>query len=447
MRQAFLIAAIAALPSALAFGAPPSASGDGERFRQLSEKLDAGTLSPEETQEFLRAISHMVRSPETPPAPRFPQPVAKGLGDKVIAVYHDRNTTKIVIEARQPLVAGIPVFVGPRETEVVLQDLLSRSKNLYYYAASAPGRVPADEGDAVLTQKTRVLVTPSPLKLKIKEVYTFEQKARGEVTAVQDGRAMIDRGTLHEVRERDIYKVLDSSGQRKGFLEIRGIGDLQSSGVLYDRLEDRRKRALMTEPGDRVVFLGQRKLFGFGGFYGASTAGRTEFRTAEKAGAKGLVWNLMFKDGWGVEAVLGSFDKKLKGSEDIRITRPVFPTLGEFIQGVDESVTYLFPVAVKKNFFFPSVASPFALVGMAFCDAALTKTEAVWDSPQRYSIEFNDRYKNFIPMLGAGVEFFPARLIRPRIDIRWFKGPTLRASDKTLRTEQAFASIGISSAW
>ncbi|MBI5595959.1 MAG: hypothetical protein HY928_07710 [Elusimicrobia bacterium] len=411
-----------------------------QRLQELDDKLEAGTISTDETRELLRALTRQALRSQPAEAP-----VAVGLGDKVIAVYHDRNTTKLVIEARQPFVAGIPVFVGPQETEVVLQDLLSRSKNLYYYAASAPGRVPVDEGDAVFTQKTRVLETPSPLMLKIKEVYTFEQKARGEVTAVQDGRAMIDRGTLHEVRERDIYRVLDASGNRKGYLEIRGIGDLQSSGVLYDRMEDRHRRVLTTEPGDRVVFMGQRKLFGFGGAVGWSLRGHEEYGIREKGTSYGGVWNLMFKNGWGFEVFLGTLQRTLKAGQQISI--PILGRTDIFRQSVDFQVDYQAPIALKKNFFFPSVASPYVILGGGYYHAVLKKVEFVDDFPVFYTREWGQSSSGVFPLLGTGVEFFPARLIRPRFDFRWLGGRTLHAGDKSLSTEAFMAYIGLFSAW
>lgn len=419
-----------------------------EHLKELGSKLDAGTLSPAEAQELLRALTHQaISAGETTPTVQA-APTTPGTGDKVIAVYFDRNTTKLVIEARHPFVAGNPVFVGPTEIEAVLQDLLSRSQGLYYYAASIPEHVTVNKNDLVVTQKARVMEAASALQLKISETYTFESKRRGEVTAVQDGRAMIDRGTLHEVRERDIYRVLDASGARKGFIEIRGIGDLQSSGVLYNRVEDRNKLALQTAPGDRVVFMGQRKLFSLGAFTGIRVNKNEEFGGTERGNARGLIWNLMFRNGWGFEAVFGEITRSIAGSGLDQIPRP-FGVVGEYRQRIDETASYSFPVAIKKNFLFPSIASPFVLAGAAYYRAGIDYSKTANDPSggKMYTNSWSASTRGIAPMLGAGVELFPARLIRLRVDVRRFTGPTIHANDKTLSAEQTFVSFGIFSGW
>lgn len=226
----------------------------------------------------------------------LPAAAGDSAAGRVIAVYGDRNSTKLVIEAREPLVAGTNVYAGTDEVAATLGDLLSKSGELLYYGASVPGKADLEVGDEVVTARRRI-AAPNPLRLKITEAYTFEQKREGEVTAVQDGRAMIDRGTLHEVRERDLYRVYGPDNRYKGLLEVRGIGDLQSSGLLYNALEDTRREALAARPGDRVVFVGQRKLFGLG-LAGGQAAGRADaFGEFEKTAGGGLVWSIIFRDG------------------------------------------------------------------------------------------------------------------------------------------------------
>jgi hypothetical protein len=417
-----------------------------EKIRALAERLEAGELSGAEKDDLLRSLAtELLRSGALQPDPRPSGPAAGSeyFPNKVIAAYADRNATKLVIETREPMVAGTLVYAGPEEVQVTLNDLLSRSRDLYYYSASAPGKARVREGDAVVTGRKRTLETPSALRLKIEETYTFEQKRRGVVTAVQDGRAMIDRGTLHEVRERDIYRVSDASGAYKGFLEIRGIGDLQSSGVLYDRIEDRRKRAGQVAPGDQTLFVGQRKLMALGGLVGFSPRIRREFGYDEKIVGGGLAWDLMFKNGWGLEILFGGYDRTMSSG------RLEFDPTFRTDELVKWKVSYIAPIVVKKNFFFPSVVSPFVIAGGSVIDATLRyqlyhKTFA----PSSEHLE-NVRVTRttFGPLLGAGVDFFPARLIRPRLDFRWQTGPTLHAAHKTLNTETMLLSLSVFSAW
>lgn len=420
----------------------PPTSDSLERLKQLGEKLDAGQLSAEESRELLRALIHQAVGAGAPAAP---VPQGPSAADKVIAVYGDRNSTKLVIEARKPLVVGAPVYAGPLENEVTLGNLLSRTGDLYYYAASAPGDVPVKQGDPVGTRRTRVLETPQPLRLNVAETYTFQQKGVGEVTAVQEGRAMIDRGTLHEVRERDIYEVRDSSGLRKGFLEIHGIGDLQSSGVLYDRLLERRKRALETSPGDRVVFIGQRKLFALGAFYGMSWGGREEYGSTESAFGAGLVWDLKFKDGWGFEALFGYYGRNLSGKNTDKYTLPG-PAAMTVVRELSWSASYIFPVAVKKNFRFPYTISPYLLAGASYYRAKLETREDV-SGASTYSRVGGATRTGVAPMVGGGVEFYPARFVRPRLDARWFTGPPTKVFHKVMRADQLFVSASVLTAW
>lgn len=429
--------------------APAQADPMG-RIRGLADRWESGELSTAEKDELLRSVvTQMLRSGalEKPAGPPGSQaaPASTASGNKVIAVYPDRNTTQVVIEARQPLVAGSLVFAGPEELQVTLDDVLARSGDLYYYSASTPGKARIHINDAVVTQQKRKIETPSALTLKIQETYTFEQKRLGEITAVQDGRAMIDRGTLHEVRERDIYKIYDSSGGYKGFLEIRGIGDLQSSGVLYNRMEDRRKLALKTVPGDRTVFVGQRKLLALGVLTGIPMRRRTEYAAREKAVGGGLAWDLMFKNGWGFELMFGLFQRNLSSSEVLA------PDLNNTdLQKLDSKAVYYAPFVVKKNFFFPAVVSPFLMAGGTFVEASLKYHELHSHPgvpPIRTDETWADSRATVAPVFGAGVDFFSARLIRPRIDFRWIAGPTLRAGHKTFNTETGLLSFSVFSAW
>lgn len=448
----FLLGAVA-VPAPAAELAPAKPDPT-ERMRALAERWESGELTAAEKDELIRSfIVESLRAgpPGRQASPPAAAPTSELLPTKVIAVYPDRNTTKLVIESRQPLISGTLMYAGPRELQVTLGDLLARSGDLAYYSASTPGKAPIKEGDAVIPRQRRVLDTPSPLRLKIEETYTFEQKRFGEVTAVQDGRAMIDRGTLHEVRERDLYKVLDSSGATKGFLEIRGIGDLQSSGVLYNRMEDRRPRALSTAPGDRTVFIGQRKLMALGFLGGFSPIRREEFGKKEKTEGLGLAWDLMFKNGWGVELLFGAYQRVMyAGKLLVEHTPPAREVTS--LEKFDMKVIYYAPFVVKKNFFFPSTVSPFVLLGGSVVESSISfhhqhVNPNIFPNSTLVDQTWTDSATTVAPVFGGGVDFFPARLIRPRFDVRWFAGPTLHAGRKHLNTEMLTLSFSLFSAW
>lgn len=368
-----------------------------------------------------------------------------GVVGKVLIAYPDRNSTKLVIETREQLVIGNNVFVGPSEAEATLGDLMSKTGEAHYYSASIPGKADVKQGDEVVTQKARRLETPSPLVLKFRESYTFENKRKGEVTAVQDGRAMIDRGTLHEVRERDLYRVYNASGAYRGLLEIKGIGDLQSSGVLYNRLEDRRRGALQTVPGDRVVFAGQRKLFALGVQGGIPLNPKKTIGTTETSNGGGLAWDIMFRDGWGFEMLFGVYGRSLTA----QAPAPPCPCAGTEVQEAAEwSVSYIAPFLVKKNFAFPNIVSPYLGVGASLYKGRLVnrRTFHVPAVGARVT-SWTDSDFTVVPILAAGIEAFPARFLRPRLEARWFGGSKLDAGTQTLSGEMLFLSLGVFTAW
>ncbi|TBR26084.1 hypothetical protein EPO15_00945 [bacterium] len=365
---------------------------------------------------------------------------------RVITAYPDRSTTKLIIETKQPLVIGNNVYVGPSEETATLGDLMSRSGETYYYSASITEKTGVKTGDEVVTQKTRTLETPSPLTLRIRESYTFENKRKGQITAVQDGRAMIDRGTLHEVRERDLYRIYDASDAYRGLIEIKGIGDLQSSGVLYNRFEERERDALKTVPGDRVVFAGQRKLFALGVQGGWALTPQSTIDAQESSYGVGLTWDIMFRDGWGFELLFGSFERRLFAQGPA----PSCPCVDAHMQETAQwSASYIAPFLVKKNFFFPATVSPYLGVGGSFFKADLHNTRRYYAAPggADRSQDWADSLTTVVPVLAAGIDAFPARFLRPRLEIRWFGGPPLSAGSQKLHNDIFFITLGCATAW
>lgn len=374
----------------------------------------------------------------------FERAHAEGPIGKVIAVYPDRNTTKLVLETRESIIPGRQVYVGPERLAITVGGLLSRSELSYYYSASAPDRPKIESGDEANTEGAQTLSTPNPLTLTIREHYTFEQKRRGEVTAVQGDHAMIDRGSLHEVRERDIYRIYDSSGHYKGLIELRGIGDLQSSGKLYNALEDLHRDALKAAPGDRVVFAGQRKLFGLGVEGGVKSHRSDLGGTHEQNFGAGLLWNVTFPDGWGIELLFGTY--VLNGKDTVGSPfNPLFPT-NRTVDSLDRKAFFSAPIWLKKNFFYPSIVSPFLAAGGSLLVGENHWVHADYSNPAN-NVDVDKKTSALVPVLGAGLEFFPGRFLRPRIDVRYFAGPRLTAGADVFHTESVFYSVGVLTTW
>jgi len=262
--------------------------------------LAASAAAQERTTTTL-PLSTQPLTTEAAPPPVTPK------GISVIEAYQDGGSTKFVLQSPQPLVVGQPVFAGPAETMITVGEMLSRKGGIYLYPASVPGWSTVKSGDAVLVEKTAKGGVPEAVARSLRAAGGVEQKEVAEITAVQGGRLIIDKGTLNEVHERDLYRIIDSSGNFKGFLEVRGIGDTQSSAV-FSKVGWTYKKTPPPVPGDYGVFLGQRRLFGLGVVAGAAQRKQMLHAFDETKGG-GLLWSLRFYDGWGVEALFGRYER------------------------------------------------------------------------------------------------------------------------------------------
>lgn len=176
---------------ALIIASSPANAAQADRLKELSDKLDANTLSADETREILRVLMRRALDAQPAAVEKPSESQAAARGDKVIAVYPDRNTTQLVIEARRPLVAGSLLYAGPEELQITLDDLMARSGDLYYYSASTPGKPRIRENDAVVSQRARKIETPSVLKLKIQEIYDVTPLFMPMLTVVLRGIACL----------------------------------------------------------------------------------------------------------------------------------------------------------------------------------------------------------------------------------------------------------------
>ena len=124
------------------------------------------------------------------------------------------------------------------------------------------------------------------------------------------------------------------------------------------------------------------------------------------------------------------------------------PNTATMINEFSWRANYIFPVAVKKSFRFPLTLSPYVLIGASYYQARLVHQAYYTDSiGGSYSLDGGADRTGIAPMVGGGIELYPARLVRPRLDARWFTGPPTKVRDKTMRADQLFLSLSVLTAW
>src|SRR3989344_3502141 len=123
---------------------------------------------------------------------------------KVIDVYVKGDVTHCTLEVRKPLVPGKNISLSNGDT-IVVDEQLGEKNGIYYYAASAVGKPKISVGTDVFGAEVKGFIKGKEIYLKMERKSTFAPKKFGEVTAVQNDRALVDKGSLHEVRERDLY--------------------------------------------------------------------------------------------------------------------------------------------------------------------------------------------------------------------------------------------------
>lgn len=360
---------------------------------------------------------------------------------RIIEVYQDGGSTKFVIQSRKPLVTGRPLYLGLREEQATLGPLLSRTGDLHYYAASAPGKLRVQPGDTVRFQKTEKLALPAAVLRALSASHGYEQKSVAEITAVQDDRLMIDKGTLHEIHERDLYRIIDASGTPKGMLEVRGIGDLQSSAIFYNLKGARTGAGLSAQPGDYAVYLGQRRLFGLGLAGGVALKRKQILYRYDRSSGGGLLWSMTFYNGWGLETLFGYYNRT---GDDISQVGKSGPADSRIDYRDERDARYLAPIWAKKNFRYPKLISPFVAGGIYWFDGSHLHEQNDFYFGQRSEKKI---MHGVYPVVGAGVELFPARFFRPRIEVRHFFGPDLTALGNVFRTNTTFYSLGVLTSW
>jgi hypothetical protein len=224
-------------------------------------------------------------------------------------------------------------------------------------------------------------------------------------------------------------------------VELHGVGDFQSSGILYNRLEDWHRDALKTDVGDKLVYIGQRKLFGLGVIGGTQFKDDTLFHNHVVSGGGGLLWSVTSTDGWGLEVLFGAY---VRNGTDEKFVLSGSTYYDETIQ---HQAVYMAPIWLKKNFFYPSTVSPFLAAGGAIMRAENGHHIFILQGSQPFLIDDRRKVNTVVPMVGAGVEFFSGRFLRPRVEVRYFNGPSVNAADNSFKTSGLFWSVGFLTTW
>ncbi|MBI2069558.1 MAG: hypothetical protein HYT79_03070 [Elusimicrobia bacterium] len=355
-----------------------------------------------------------------------PAPVPIG---QVLGIEFDGNTTNMVLEVDGKLVLGGTIYLQDG-IPIVIGDLLSQKRNLYYYTASVPKKLKIDVGEKVYAQFTDP-GTPGetqtrPLDIEGPKVFTWRKSLRGkpfvpkrvaEITAIQNKNVLIDRGSIHEVDKRDVYAVYDTSGLYKGKIETRGIGDFQSTARFYHPAEEFRN-TFRPAIGDKAVHIGRRSPISMGFWVSSARAFKnSDPETEGYSEGQGAIWELCFRDGWKIQANLGVHSDSQKdfafASENTKtfFTQPSTTTIKA---PVPEIKTRFFgPLSLSKNFFYPKSISPFLRIGVA-----LVRSELVWGTGiDRSSHSYPTR---LIPSFGAGIELFSGKWVKGYVGANYF---------------------------
>lgn len=359
----------------------------------------------------------------------------------VLDAFTKGDITFLTLKLREKDMQGHVVRIGEKDFAVV-GPLSHEEGGLFFYEASAPGQIFPKKGTVITEIPTGVPgETPkTTVYLRTRKI-PFAPKRMGKITAVEDKKILFDRGSLHMVHERDIYAVYDSSGRYKGKYEVQGIGDMQAIGKVFT--------GKGVEEGDRVVFLGQRKLFNLGIVAGYDVTPHREpihghfpsnagFLAGSAAGGQrdtsiiggGLVWSHTFLNGWGWEMVLGVYNINLA---DAGIGPPVKGKTDGFGRTFDNSTEdrttyFILPTWVRKNFFYPRWFSPYVGAGLSIMYAQGTRRHVFNNDSTSSGLEDSFEKSTIIlpaPVVGGGIELWPGKFFHPRIEARYFIAPSL----------------------
>ena len=242
-------------------------------------------------------------------------------------------------------------------------------------------------------------------------------KKQGVVRRVQGDLVEIDKGSVHKIRERDVYVVYDSSDRYKAKLEVEAIADATSIAVSYEREKK-------IEPGDAVRFRGQRKLLELGLIYGFDGIGGSR-----KYSGLGMIWEYNLRSGWGFDFLGTNFERIWEKRFD-----------GEWQDG-----RFRIPLAlgVRKYFYYPFWVSPFVGLGGSYLKVDLTHTYTGYPAAEGESQLSTIR---LMPYFVIGTQFSGAQF-HLNLEARYFHGPKLNIDPEPVKIRPIIYCASISFAW
>ncbi|MBI4667584.1 MAG: hypothetical protein HY747_00085 [Elusimicrobia bacterium] len=130
---------------------------------------------------------------------------------KVVDSYSEGTTTYMMIEVKHLLNTGQEVYLHGG-IPLSISEIMSirETEGINYYRAYTPEKVRVLPGENIFLE-----VTKKEQKLKrFEREAIFMKKKYATVTFVEKEKAMINRGSLHNVDKRDIYRVYDVNQRR-----------------------------------------------------------------------------------------------------------------------------------------------------------------------------------------------------------------------------------------
>lgn len=260
---------------------------------------------------------------------------------KVVDSSSKGTTTYLLIEATRMLNTYQPVYLYGDIRLVITEVMSIREKEgIYYYRAQTRGKIRVLPGE-------NVFVKLAHEKNKFEQFETeaiFMKKKHGTITLVDGKKIIVNRGSLHNVDKRDVYKVYGPDGQAKGKIELYGVGDFISAGHSYYSFFEGNGQAQLKE-GDTVIYIGNRKLAGTGilavFFQGDSSDSLKAESGKKRYNGGGSFWSANLKTIGSAEFLLGALHKEKYPSGLKRLDS-----------------YYTLPVWFRKTFNYPGLFSP-----------------------------------------------------------------------------------------
>jgi len=365
---------------------------------------------------------------------------------KVTGVYRRGKIIVLTLELDLKLPISLVVYIGgKKQIPAVLKDYYAVENGRYVYEATVTGQQEIIPGDRVYATGEKSQ-SGTEVYLKLDRRATFVPKEKGTVLATYGKQVHIDRGSLHEVRERDIYAIYDSSGNYKGKVELAGIGDYQSIGSLFTNINKG------VDPGDTVLFMGQRKFVGIGLAYTMDAITKLSVSTSKDGtlkedyekelpvGGGGLTFDWTFKGGWGFRLNVGTYGGQYNWKKILDDTN--------FESGIYE-IYYSFPFTIKKYFFYPHWIVPYIGTTIGYVNFWVVNGRCVYTIYPGYDFLWQDskRYEGLFVAPSLGVELFSTRLFHVLIDGMYLWTPEIGLRSEKYSFKKWIFSIGVTTNW